>query len=149
MIMWNIFKRKKKSADLQKASPSIDVLGWSGPHKVHYTFKIKQSQFVGGYLNVWVEYHNVGRDFIDEHTRGVISGLELVGIRNDEGGEPSTSFIYEVAPSNANSIKNVEIAKGESVLGLQECDFKCRMKIYFRPRLDTNEGMLLLHEHEI
>lgn len=149
MIMWNIFKRKKKSADLQKASPSIDVLGWSGPHNVHYTFKIKQSQFVGGYLNVWVEYHNVGRDFIDEHTRGVISGLELVGIRNDEGGAPGTSFIYEVAPSNANSIKNVEIAKGESVLGLQDCDFNCRMKVYFRPRLDTNEGMLLLHEHEI
>ena len=149
MIMWNIFKRKKKSADLQKVSPLIDVLGWSGPHNVHYTFKIKQSQFVGGYLNVWVEYHNVGRDFIDEHTRGVISGLELVGIRNDEGGEPGTSFIYEVAHSNANSIKNVEIAKGKSVLGLQDCDFKCRMKVYFRPRLDTNEGMLLLHEHEI
>ena len=149
MIRWNIFKRKIKNTGLQKVSLSIDVLGWSGPHNVHYTFKIKQSQFVGGYLNVWVEYHNVGRDFIDEHTRGVISGLELVDIRNDEGGDPGTSFIYEVAPSNANSIKNVEIANGESVLGLQDCDFKCVMRIFFRPRLDTNEGMLLLHEHEI
>ena len=149
MIRWNIFKRKIKNTGLQKESPSIDVLGWSGPHNVHYTFKIKQSQFAGGYLNVWVEYHDVGRDFIDSHTNGVVSGLELVDIRNGEGGEPGTSFIYKVAPSNANSIKNVEIANGESVLGLQDCDFNCCMRIYFRPRLDTKEGMLLLHEHEI
>ena len=146
MIRWNIFKRKIKNTGLQKESPSIDVLGWSGPHNVHYTFKIKQSQFAGGYLNVWVEYHDVGRDFIDSHTNGVVSGLELVDIRN---GEPGTSFIYKTAPSNANSIKNVWIANGESVLGLQDCDFNCCMRIYFRPRLDTKEGMLLLHEHEI
>lgn len=149
MIRWNIFKRKIKNTGLQKESPSIDVLGWSGPHNVHYTFKIKQSQFAGGYLNVWVEYHDVGRDFIDSHTNGVVSGLELVDIRNGEGGEPGTSFIYKTAPSNANSIKNVWIANGESVLGLQDCDFNCCMRIYFRPRLDTKEGMLLLHEHEI
>ena len=149
MIRWNIFKRKIKNTGLQKESPSIDVLGWSGPHNVHYTFKIKQSQFAGGYLNVWVEYHDVGRDFIDSHTNGVVSGLELVDIRNGEGGEPGTSFIYKVAPSNANSITNVEIANGESVLGLQDCDFNCCMRIYFRPRLDTKEGMLLLHEYEI
>ena len=149
MIRWNIFKRKIKDTGLQKESPSIDVLGWSGPHNVHYTFKIKQSQFAGGYLNVWVEYHDVGRDFIDSHTNGVVSGLELVDIRNGEGGEPGTSFIYKVAPSNANSIKNVEIANGESVLGLQDCDFNCCMRIYFRPIFDTKEGMLLLHEHEI
>ena len=149
MIKWNIFQRKIKNTGLQKESPSIDVLGWSGPHNVHYTFKIKQSQFAGGYLSVWVEYHDVGRDFIDSHTNGVVSGLELVDIRNGEGGEPGTSFIYKVAPSNANSIKNVEIANGESVLGLQDCDFNCCMRIYFRPRLDTKEGMLLLHEHEI
>ena len=149
MIKWNIFKRKIKNTGLQKESPSIDVLGWSGPHNVHYTFKIKQSQFAGGYLNVWVEYHDIGRDFIDSHTNGVVSGLELVDIRNGESGEPGTSFIYKIAPSNANSIKNVEIANGESVLGLQDCDFNCCMRIYFRPRLDTKEGMLLLHEHEI
>ena len=149
MIRWNIFKRKIKNTGLQKESPSIDVLGWSGPHNVHYTFKIKQSQFAGGYLNVWVEYHDVGRDFIDSHTNGVVSGLELVDIRNGEGREPGTSFIYKIVPSNANSIKNVEIANGESVLGLQDCDFNCVMKVYFRPRLDTQERMLLLHEHEI
>ena len=149
MIRWNIFKRKIKETGLHKVSPSIDVLGWSGPHNVHYTFKIKQSQFSDGYLNIWVEYHNVGKDFIDRHTQGVVSGLELVDMRNDEDGGSGTSFIYKVAPSNVNSIKNVEIAKGESVLGLQDCDFKCCMRIYFRPRIDTQEGMLLLHEHEI
>lgn len=149
MIKWNIFLRKIKNTGLQKVSPSIDVLGWSGPHNVHYTFKIKQSQFTEGYLNVWVEYNDVGRDFIDSQTKGVVSGLELVDIRNDEDGESGTSFIYIVAPANSNSIRNVEICKGESVLGLQDCDFKCRMRIYYRPRLDTKEGMLLLHEHEI
>lgn len=149
MTWWNVFKRKTKNTVLQKERPAIDVLGWSGPRNVHYTFKIKQSQFAEGFLNVWVEYHNVGRDFIDEHTSGVIAGLELVDIRNDEDGEPGTSFIYKVAPSNVNSIKNVEIANGESVLGLQDCDFKCGMRIYFRQSLDTKDGMLLLHEHEI
>ena len=149
MIKWNVFKCKNKDKDVQQVCPTIDVLGWSGPHNVHYTFKIKQSQFADGYLNVWVENHNVGKDFIDRHTNGVVSGLELVDIRNDESGETGTSFIYKVAPSNVNSIKNIEIADGESVLGLQDCDFQCRMKVYFRPRLDTKEGMLLLHEHEI
>lgn len=105
--------------------------------------------FANGYLNVWIEYDNVGRDFIDSHTCGVVSGLELVDIRNGEDGESGTSFIYKVSPSNVNSIKNVEVARGESVLGLQDCDFKCCMRIYFRPRLDTQEGMKLLHEHEI
>lgn len=149
MIKWNIFKRKSRRTDIQKERPTIEMLGWSGPHNVHYTFKIRQSQFADGYLNVWVEYHNVDRDFIDSQTQGVVSGLELVDIRNDEDGEPGTSFIYKVAPSNTKSIKNVEIAEGESVLGLQDCDFNCCMRIYFRPRLDTKEGMLLLHEHEI
>ena len=145
MIKWNIFKRKTGKT----GNPTIEILGWSGPRNVHYTFKIKQGQFANGYLNVWIEYHNAGRDFIDNHTSGVISGLELVDIRNGEDGGSGTSFIYKVTPSNVNSIKNVEMARGESVLGLQDCDFKCRMRIYFRPRLDTQEGMKLLHEHEI
>lgn len=149
MIKWNIFKRKKDNKGYQKESPTIELLGWSGPWNIHYTFKIKQSQFSDGYLNVWVEYHDVGKEFIDSQTKGVISGFELVDIRNSEDGEPGTSFIYKVVPPNYNSIKNVEIAKGESVLGVQDCDFKCRMRIYYRPRLDTKEGMLLLHEHEI
>ena len=148
-MKWNIFKRKTENTVSPKDSPTIEVLGWCGSRNVHYTFKIKQSQFANGYLNVWLEYHNVDRDFIDSHTCGAVSGLELVDIRNGEDGGPGTSFIYKVAPSNVNSIKNVEITKGESVLGLQDCDFKCCMKIYYRPRLDTQEGMLLLHEHEI
>jgi len=149
MTWWNVFKRKTKNNVLQKERPTIDVLGWSGPYNVHYTFKIKQSQFAEGFLSVWVEYRNVGMEFIDKHTNGVISGLELVDIRNDEDGEPGTSFIYKVATSNMDNVKNVEIANGESVLGLQDCDFKCGMRIYFRPSLDTKDGMLLLHEHEI
>lgn len=141
-MKWNFFKKEKEK-------PTIEVLGWSGPESIHYTFKIKQSQFADGYLNVWVEYNNVGKDFIETHTNNVISGLELIDIKNEEDGEHGTSFIYKVAPLNTTLIKNVEIEKGESVLGLQDCDFSCCMKVFYRPRLHTREGMLLLHEHEI
>lgn len=130
-------------------TPNIDVIGWSGPGSVYFTFKIKQKEFQNSYLNIWFEYDDLSIDFIKNHTEGVISGLRLVDIRHKESGEIGTSFLYEIAAEECPPIAGVKKEKGESVIGIQDCDFKCSIRVSFRPQFETTLGMQLLYQGEI
>ena len=126
--------------------PKFEVLMWVG---THFTAKFDQESFPKGYLNIWFEYSKIGNEFISEHIDGFISGFKLISIRNNEFGQPGTNVIYQIDPQNRMSIPDVEFNDGESVIGVQDCDFQCMMKVSFRPSLDTLDGSIPLYEWEI
>ncbi len=126
--------------------PKFEVLMWVG---THFTGKFDQASFSNGYLNIWFEYTMIGERFIREHIEGFISGFKLISIRNNEFGQPGTNVIYQIDPQNRMPIPDVEFKEGESVIGVRDCDFKCMMKVSFRPSLDTLDGSILLYEWEI
>lgn len=126
--------------------PRFEVLRWVG---THFTGKFDQASFSNGYLNIWFEYTMIGGEFISEHIDGFISGFKLISIRNNEFGQPGTNVIYQIDPQNRMSIPDVEFNDGESVIGVQDCDFQCMMKVSFRPSLDTLDGSIPLYEWEI
>lgn len=129
-----------------KIEPKIDALWWVG---THFAFKIYQESFKGGYLNIWYEYGNINDDFLRWHTDGFISGLKLVAIRNCENGEPGSNVIYEIDSNHFASIPNVQHNSGESIIGIQDCDFKCKIKVGYRPSLDNPQDIQVLFEYEI
>lgn len=129
-----------------KDQPKFEALMWVGNH---FTLKFDQADFSQGYLNIWFEYSNVGEEFIRRHTEGFVSGLKLISIRNKEFGLSGTNFIFQIAPQHYVPIPEVEFTAGESVIGVQDCDFSCIMKISFRPSLDTLDGSIPLYEWEI
>lgn len=119
---------------------------WVG---THFTVKFDQESFPKGYLNIWFENSKIGEEFIKEHIEGFISGFKLISIRNNEFGQLGTNVIYQIDPQNRMSIPDVEFNDGESVIGVQDCDFQCMMKVSFRPSLDTLDGSIPLYEWEI
>ena len=124
----------------------IKALGWVN---THFTFVLNQTVFTKGYLNIWLEYSNIDADFIHRHIDGFVSGLQLVDIRNREGGVSGTNLIYRIYTEDTASIPDMEIHPGESVIGLQDCDFSCRIIVSSRPSLDDTTGMVRLYEYEI
>ena len=129
-----------------KKEPKIKALWWV---EAHFTFKIIQETFKGGYLNIWYEYGNINEDFLHRHTDGFISGLKLVAIRNRENGEPGSNVIYEIDPCHFASIPNVQCNPGESIIGIQDCDFKCAIRVGYRPDLDNPQNIQVLFKYEI
>lgn len=126
--------------------PKYEVLRWVG---THFTGKFDQASFSKGYLNIWFEYSNVGEEFFKSQMEGFVSGFKLVSIRNKEFGLSGTNFIFQVDPQHYVPIPGVEFKAGESVIGVQDCDFCCIMKVSFRPSLDTFDGSIPLYEWEI
>ncbi len=49
--------------------------------------------------------------------------------------------VMSSSPFHYVPIPNVSFGVGESVLGLKDCDFKCDMKVAYRPSLDSTEEM--------
>ena len=112
MTWWNVFKRKTKNTVLQKERPAIDVLGWSGPRNVHYTFKIKQSQFAEGFLNVWVECQLCkNNDYIN-------LTVTLCYEKNSTDGDP----FYKCLMTNIDATRCLTCVDGYY---LESKDYKC------------------------
>ena len=126
--------------------PKFEVLRWVG---THFTGKFDQTSFPKGYLNIWFENSKIGEEFIKEHIEGFISGFKLISIRNNEFGQLGTNVIYQIDPQNRMPIPDVKFNDGESMIGVQDCDFQCMMKVSFRPSLDTLDGSIPLYEWEI
>ena len=118
---------------------------WQG---THFTAKFEQASFPKGYLNVWLEYSNVSEETVRRQTGGFVSGFRLIAIRNEELGKRGTNIIYQIDTENHTPIPGVDF-KGESVYGIQDFDFNCKMKVSFRPSLDNVDGLILLYEWEI
>ena len=129
-----------------RPEPKFKVLAWVG---THYTFKFDQASFPKGYLNLWFEYPDIGAEFVSSHMGGFVSGFRLVAIRNREQGTPGTNVIYQVDRGHSVSVPGVDIVPGESVIGVEDCDFKCEMTVSFRPSTDHADGMVPLFSHEI
>lgn len=130
----------------ETTKPVFEVLMWQG---THFTAKFEQASFPKGYLNVWLEYSKIKEEIVKSHTEGFISGFRLIAIRNEEFGKPGTNIIYQIAPENYTPIPRVDFKVGESVFGIQDFDFKCSMKVSFRPSLDTVDGFIPLYKWEI
>ena len=126
--------------------PKFEVLMWVG---THFTAKFDQASFSNGYLNIWIEYPMAGEEFVRNHMEGFISGFKLISIRNNECGQSGTNFIFQVDPQHHAPIPEVDLKAGESVIGVQDCDFQCMMKVSFRPSLDTLDGSIPLYNWEI
>lgn len=124
----------------------FEVLMWCG---AYFTAKFDQKSFPHGYLNIWLEYSDIDDEFVKRHTDGFVSGFRLIAIRNKEFGEKGTNIIYQVNPWLYVPIPDVQFQPTESVIGIRDCDFNCRMKVSFRPSLDNLEGLIPLYEWEI
>lgn len=143
-LLKDIEKNLHKEETIDK--PKFEVLRWVG---THFTGKFDQASISKGYLNFWFEYSNVGEEFFKSQMEGFVSGFKLVSIRNKEFGLSGTNFIFQVDPQHYVPIPGVEFKAGESVIGVQDCDFSCIMKVSFRPSLDTLNGSIPLYEWEI
>ena len=124
----------------------FEDLHWVGNH---YTFKFRQDTFPAGFLNLWFEYSDLNEAFVHRHMDGHVSGFSRIAIKPQEDGQPGTNIIYMIDPVHHAPVPGVEINPGESVIGIMDCDFKCLMRMSFRPSPFTTDGMVVLFEREI
>ena len=148
MKLSDFFHRKKGDAApaADSRTPRYRVLGWAGNH---FFGKFDQASFRTGYLNVWLEYSDLYEGFLEKHMNGFFSGFEFVTMRSREDGQPGTNIIFRPEPGSHADIPGVEILPGESVMGIKDFDFQCRMVVSYRPSLQSVVGMVHLYEHEI
>ena len=77
---------------------------------------------------------------------GYFSGFEFVTMRSREDGQPGTNIIFRPNPEHQAVIPGLEILSGESVMGIKDFDFQCRMVVSYIPSLLSFEGMVPLYD---